>query len=307
MKTSPVTPGDLENSVVSVPPLAWTTDQRIADKPNRAIVRRLDAGGVKTYLYGGNANVQNLPTSDFGALLDAMKEWAPANAWMLPSIGPDFGKGLDQARVAHGRGFPALMTLPAGNAVTHAGLATGMRRLSDAAGVPLVGYVRSANYMPSANMKELVADGVLCAVKYAVEDHDPSDDPYLAAICDAIGPDLVVSGMGERPALTHMRHYHIAGFTSGAICLAPELSMRMLVLAKSGDFMSAEAVREVFVPLEDLRERIGPVPVLHAVMELSGIAQMGPLQPFQAPVDASHLAEIKAVGDKLVRSGANAN
>ncbi|HVZ15368.1 MAG TPA: dihydrodipicolinate synthase family protein, partial [Bauldia sp.] len=60
MKTTPVTPNDLARSVIAVPPLARRADLAINDEANRALVAHMKAGGVGTFLYGGNANFYNI-------------------------------------------------------------------------------------------------------------------------------------------------------------------------------------------------------------------------------------------------------
>ena len=60
MKTSPVGSPDLSNSVLSVPPLAWHDDFSPNHAANETLIRHIEAGGVTTLLYGGNANMHNI-------------------------------------------------------------------------------------------------------------------------------------------------------------------------------------------------------------------------------------------------------
>ena len=48
---------------------------------------------------------------------------------------------------------------------------------------------------------------------------------------------------------------------------------------KSGDFDRAEELRAAFMPLEDCRDALNPVRVLHDAVTLAGIADMGPILP----------------------------
>lgn len=302
MKTTPIAPADLSASVISVPPVAWTSNGELATAQNRRIVTRLQEGGISTFLYGGNANLQNLGLAEFTKILDFMTEAAPAEAWMLPSIGPDFGKARDQVRIARNYAFPALMALPAGSATSPGGVATGLRRLSDLFGRPLVAYLRAANYVSPGDLAALLSDGAICAIKYAVEPPDPAQDSYLAAIVDAAGPERIVSGLGERPAILHMQTFGLAGFTSGAVCIAPRLSSALLRSIRGGELDGAETIRRQFLPIEDLRARISPIAVLHATLHLVDIADTGPLHPFLSNVDDSLLPEIEVVASALLRA-----
>ncbi|GIS36964.1 MAG: hypothetical protein Ct9H90mP8_3840 [Pseudomonadota bacterium] len=53
MNTQNITPEQLTNSVISVPPLARTVEGGISITENRKIVEHLRKGGVRTFLYGG--------------------------------------------------------------------------------------------------------------------------------------------------------------------------------------------------------------------------------------------------------------
>jgi hypothetical protein len=62
MQTTPITVADLRSSVVAVPPLARNADLTLNDAANTALIRHMEAGGVRTLLYGGNANLYNTAT-----------------------------------------------------------------------------------------------------------------------------------------------------------------------------------------------------------------------------------------------------
>ena len=90
---------------------------------------------------------------------------------------------------------------------------------------------------------------------------------------------MVVSGIGEQPAIIHMRDFGIVGYTSGCVCVAPKRSMEMLGAIHAKNWDLAEALRTKFEGLEGLRNAIQPIRVLHRAVELSGIAITGPMQP----------------------------
>src|SRR5512143_3106243 len=103
MKTTPVTFDDLAASVLAVPPLARNVDLTLNRDANRALIRHLETGGVRTLMYGGNANFYHLPTSEYAASVDFLAEAAGADSWVIPSCGADYGKLLDQAAILRGR------------------------------------------------------------------------------------------------------------------------------------------------------------------------------------------------------------
>ncbi len=299
MKTDAVAPADLARSVLAVPPLARARNGAVSILENSRILDWLVAGGVSTFMYGGNANFYNLGLLEFPVVLETLSGIAPKDAWIIPSVGPDFGKALDQVSVLRSFDFPTAMALPMASATRSAGVATGLRRLADAYRRPLIAYVRAENYFQPRDMAALIADGAVCAVKYAVERKHPADDRYLAALVEAAGPDRIVSGIGERPAVTHLTKFGLIGFTSGSVCIAPHLSTAMLRALKAGDMQLAEALREKFLAFEDERDARSPIVVLHDGVRLAGIAETGPLQPFLANLDEAAMAPVAAAAKAL--------
>ena len=90
---------------------------------------------------------------------------------------------------------------------------------------------------------------------------------------------IVVSGIGEQPAIIHLRDFEITGFTSGCVCVNPARSQKMLRAIQAGDIPIAEKIRSEFRGLEDLRNAINPIRVLHRAVELAEIAPTGPMLP----------------------------
>jgi 4-hydroxy-tetrahydrodipicolinate synthase len=285
MKTSAVTPADLGGSVIAVPPLARARNGAVSIAENRRMVEWMTAGGVATFLYGGNANFYNLGLLELPLTLEVLSDIAPEDGWIIPSIGPDFGKALDQVAVLRSYDFPTAMVLPMAGATRPAGVATGLRRLADAYGKPLIAYLRAEAYLAPGEVAALIADGAVAAVKYAVERKDPGEDAYLSAIVAEAGSERIVSGIGERPAVVHLARFGLAGFTSGSVAIAPHLSTAILKALKAGDVAAAEALRAKFLAFEDQRDAHSPIVVLHAGVRLAGIADTGPLQPFLANLD----------------------
>jgi dihydrodipicolinate synthase/N-acetylneuraminate lyase len=254
---------------------------------NRALIRHLEDGGVRTLMYGGNANFYHLPTSEYAATVDFLAETAGAGTWVIPSAGADYGKLMDQAAILRSRAFPTVMALPFGNPSNDGGVATALRRFADRFGKPIIAYVKGLGYIEPATLGALAKDGVICAIKYAIVREDPRKDPYLDALLQHVDRDLVISGIGERPAIVHLRDFGLKSFTSGSVCVGPRGSMRLLALLKAKRYDEAEKIRAAYIPLEDQRDALGPIRVLHDAVTLAGIADMGPMLPM-----------ISSLGDK---------
>ncbi|SHG88678.1 Dihydrodipicolinate synthase/N-acetylneuraminate lyase [Kaistia soli DSM 19436] len=301
MKTDPVEPADLARSVISVPPLPRLASGSLSADETARLIDWLVAGGVSTFLFGGNANLYNMGVREFGALLDLLEYVTPDDGWTIPSIGADYGKASDQLDALRERDFPTAMLLPASAATTPAGVATGLRRLADRYGRPLVAYVRNEGYLAPRDLAALFEDGAICALKYAIVHTNPAVDATLSAMLDAVGSaERIVSGIGERPVIAHLGEFGLAGFTSGSVCIAPHLSTAILHALKGGDSHAAAELRAHFLPLEDLRDAYSPIRVLHEAVRLAEIAETGPLAPFLANIDdASTLAEIETASKRL--------
>jgi dihydrodipicolinate synthase/N-acetylneuraminate lyase len=299
VKTSPVTPTDLASSVIAVPPLARHRDLTISNADNRALIQYLEEGGVRTLLYGGNANLYNIGASELPELLDMLEQEAGEDTWVIPSVGPDYGKLMDQLEVLKGRDFPTVMILPLGFPATGDGLTTGIRRFAEALGKPVIVYIKNDGYLEPLQVAALADDGLVAAIKYATVRKDPGEDPYLRKLIDVVDRQIIVSGIGERPAIVHLRNFGLNGFTSGSVCVAPNSSMKILALCKAHRWEEAMQERAAFLPLEDCRDSYSPIRVLHDAVTLAGIADMGPMLPMLSNLPESQRGPVRAAAVAL--------
>jgi dihydrodipicolinate synthase/N-acetylneuraminate lyase len=301
MKTTPVTPADLAASVLSVPPLARRADFSLDPAQNGRLLDHMRAGGVRTFMYGGNANLYNMGVSDLRLLADMLIAQARDGDWMIPSVGSDFGKARDQLVMLRDYPFPTAMVLPNRFPATPAGIATGYRKLAEAYGKPVIAYVKDDGFIEAADLGKLFADGVICAVKYAIVRDKPLTDPFLEKILAGVDRSRVISGIGERPAIDHLTKFGLQAFTSGSVCVAPGLSTAILRAIKRGDLAEAARLRALFIPLEDLRDKHSPLRVLHDAVRLAGICDTGPMLPFLSNIeDAAVISAIETAAKTLL-------
>jgi len=294
MKTTPVTAADIARSVIAVPPLARDRDLRLDRQANLAIIRYLEAAGVRSLMYGGNATFFNVSVGEYAEILDFLAESVGPDTWLLPSAGPDFGKLRDQVPILKARPFPSVMVLPVTGPFVPTGVARGVRLFAESLGKPVVLYVKDDRTLTPELIGKLVDDKLVTSVKYAVVRADPTQDDFLRAILDRVDRSIVASGMGERPAVVHMREFGLPSFTTGSGCIAPRASLRLLSLLKQKDYGAAEKVREAFLPLEDLRDENNPIRVLHDAVAAAGIAETGPMLPAMdnlEPADRARVAD----------------
>lgn len=286
---------DLTTSVIAVPPLCRDTQKRPSLAENTKLIRHIESGGVSTLLYGGNANFYNLALSEFEMVLDQLEAAAGSNSLVIPSVGPYFGTAMDQAVILSRRRFPTAMMLPTVAVSSPEGVRVAIQEFVQKAGLPAVLYIKDQNYVNLEVVKALVGAGVISWIKYAVVRPDPAHDPLLRSLVDHVDPALLVSGIGEQPALAHWRLFGIRAFTSGCVCVAPRRSQEMLEALRAGDFLQAEAIRSRFGPLEALRNAHGPIPVLHQAVAGARIADTGPLLPLLSELNGDLRAIIAPV------------
>jgi len=303
MHTSEITSEDLASSVIAVPPLCRAADLKIDYEQNRRMIAHLEEGGVRTLLYGGNANLYNIAVSEYALLLQLLREETGADTLVIPSVGPFYGNIIDQAVQLKDSEFPTAMVLPTLFPAKPSGVAIAIRHFVERSGIKAVLYIKDDAYITPELVSELVTDGLISFIKYAVVREDPSQDDYLRNLLECVDSRMVVSGIGEQPAIVHMRDFDLVSFTSGCVCLAPAESMRMLAAIKSQDFMQAESIRRIFSSLEDLRNTHGPIPVLHHAVALADVAETGPPLPLMAELEGHLMGAIEAEATALRHRG----
>lgn len=297
------------HGVFAVPPLARKGDARrsIDFDENDRLVRHITRGGVTRLLYGGNAFLYHLTLGEYEELLGWMAGF-PSDLLPVPSLGPSFGRALDQATLLRRHRFRCAMALPCNDPRDAAGLEAGLREIADAAGMGLTLYLKEETSFgadPVAGLDAIarLADAGICvAIKYAVVRRDGRQDPYLDALLERVDRRLVISGIGERPAVTHLSRFRLEGFTTGSGCLAPRLSGDILRALDNGDISRADEYRSRFLPLEDRRDAWGPARVLHAALDLAGVARTGPTPPFVSPLDERQRTAVAPVARRLLEA-----
>lgn len=312
MKTSPVRTDDWRG-VFPVPPLARKNDgtEALDFEQSRKIVAHIADGGIHNFLYGGNAFLYHIRLSEYHAMLDWLTGF-PDDHWMIPSAGPSFGRAMDQAGLLKDYDFPCVMLLPCSDPRDARGLERGYRAFAEASRKKLVLYLKEEHNMGGDKeagldaVARLVDEGVCAGIKYAVVRQDPAEDPYLSSLLRRVDKRFVISGIGERPAITHLRNYGLPGFTTGSGCIAPALSRRLWTLCSERKFEEAEAVRRLFLPLEDLRDALGPARVLHAASELAGIAVTGAIEPYISPLNEAQLEKLAQPSRELAAANREA-
>ncbi len=299
MDTRTITTARLAASVIAVPPLARNSGLQISLAENRRLIQFIEAGGVNTLLYGGNAVLYHTRPSEYAQLLQMLVETAAQETLIVPAVGPAYGTMMDQAEVLHDFDFPTVMILPQKDIADAQGIAGGIRRFVESYGKPIVLYLKHDRWLPADVVGKMHRSGIISWIKYAVVRDDPAQDDYLREVLEQVPSEIVVSGIGEQPAIIHLRDFEIASFTSGCVCVNPALSTKMLRALQAADYDAAESIRQKFCGLEDLRNNINPIRVLHRAVELADIADTGPMYPMLGELDAGQTSLVAAAASEL--------
>lgn len=308
MKTGSITLEDLRG-VFSVPPLARKNDARRALdlEENERIVNHIAGGGITRFLYGGNAFLYHIKLGEYEQLLNWLSG-LDDDYWAIPSAGPSYGRAMDQAAILQKFDFPCVMMLPCGDPRDAAGIEQGLREFADAAETKLVLYLKDENNFGADKeagldvVARLVDEGICTWIKYAVVRDDPRQDAYLESLLTRVDRARVVSGIGERPAIVHMRDWKLQGFTTGSGCIAPRASQSLFEACTREDYAAAETLRARFIAHEDLRDAWSPAKVLHHATELADIARTGPVPPFLSTLPEERLRQLQPIAIDLLRA-----
>ena len=178
MKTDAVTPADLAASVIAVPPLARVRNGAAVDRREPKIVdwlarrRRLDlhVWRQRQFLQSRPARISADPRGpqrhraegELGHPVDRRRFRQGARPGRDPPKS-SISRPRWRCRWRAPRARPA--SPPASGASP------------TPTGKPIIAYVRAENYIAPRDLAALIADGAVCALKYAVERKDPGGGP----------------------------------------------------------------------------------------------------------------------------------
>ena len=245
----------------------------------------------------GTGLVYDMSLEDYEALVGTFVDAASDEAWIVPGIGPGFGRSVEMGRIAQSMGVAGVMIMPIVGPASAEGVFNGLREITKAVRLPTVLYQRRLDIMPVADVIRLCELDNVVGLKYAVE-----DTAAFEAIAEKAGNRAaMICGMAEDPCITYMERGAV-GFSSGMANFVPRLSLTLLRTFASGDTVEAERLQALMVPFEDLRGERGArysASALHAAMDYAGLAG-GPVIPFAADVAAEHLPRLHSMVERLM-------
>lgn len=298
MPRTPLSADEFRATVVAAPPLAMTAEHRVAVDANVALLRHIATGGIGIVLYGENANLYHFTQAQYAEAVEMMTG-AQADLRIIPAIGPDLGKMLDQAALIERSGLRDVALLPIyGPSDTH-GTADGVRRIVDRLGFPVIVDLSRENYIRPVTLVKLFDEGAVSFVKYSVARRDPADDPYLDAVIKIAGKERLLGGLGETAAFDHIHRRQLPTVVSGAAAIAPAAVVHLLEALRAGDAGLARRLLVPFHEFDRIRRMHGATQVLHNAVSATGIAATGPLIPMLSSVKAHFMDEVREAAKAL--------
>ena len=105
------------------------------------------------------------------------------------------------------------MILPTLFPASSRGIATAVRHFVEKSGIKAVLYIKDEGYISPEVVTELVNDGYVSWIKYAIVREQTSNDEYLKSLTESVDPNMIVSGIGEHPAIIHLKDFGLMGYT----------------------------------------------------------------------------------------------
>lgn len=256
-------------------------------------VEHLLAGGVDFIMPEcGTGLVYDATLEEYEAVVGAFCDAAAGRAWIVPGIGPGYGRSLEMGHIARGLDVAGVMIMPVVGPASAGGVERGMRQITEKVGLPTILYQRRLDIMPVEQVVGLCRLEGVVGLKYAVDDMAAFD-----RIVDGAGSQAaMVCGMAEDPSIEYLQHGAV-GFSSGMANFVPRMSRQLLASCEAGDLQEAERLRQLMLPFEDLRGENAARysgSALHAAMDIAGLAG-GPVIPFAEDVQAEDMGRVEAL------------
>ena len=267
--------------------------------------RRVDLRGVRRnveYLLAagvdyimpecGTGLVYDASLEEYEAVVGTFVEAAAGRAWIVPGVGPGYGRSLEMGRIARSLAVDGVMVMPVVGPASAGGVRQGLAEICQTVELPVVLYQRRLDIMPVEDVVELCRMDEVVGLKYAVDDLEA-----FRRIVDKAGASAaMVCGMAEDPATEYMQNGAV-GFSSGMANFVPRLSLALHRAGVAGDADEAGRLRDLMVPFEDFRGEDGARysgSALHAAMDIAGLAG-GPVIPFAEDVASEDMGRVEAM------------
>ena len=245
----------------------------------------------------GTGQAYDTNLAEYESVVGTFLEAAGNDAFVVPGIGPGYGRSIEMGNIARSLGAAGVMIMPVVGPGSAKGVRAGLSEIADVVKLPTILYQRRLDIMPVDDTIELCKQDAIVGLKYSVDDMTA-----FRKINDGAGNSAaMVCGMAEEPSIKYLAEGAV-GFSSGMANFVPGLSLRILSSFGNGDMVEAERIQELMVPFEDFRGECHArysTSALHAGMDLAGLAG-GPVIPFSEDVDGTDLPRLTSMMNTLM-------
>ncbi len=286
---------------IAYPPTPFTDDDPEAPvdlDAFRHLIRRLVEHGVPAVTpCGGTGECFSLSMDEWQAVTEAAVQEANGRALVLASVSGSIGRATAQARAAQRLGCPAaqITTVDPMFGMTGAGAERYARAVAGAAGIGFMLYRTAAAPLSVPAACRLAEIGNVVAVK------EESGDllwfrEFMAAQRGA-APDRRLTGVcGGEGLFPYYALEGAAAFSTGAVNLAPALSMELWQAVSAGDRQRIGTVQDRLAPLAALRAKPGrSIPAVKEGLRLLGVFASSACRPPLAALSAEESAQVAAM------------
>lgn len=286
---------------IAYPPTPFTDDRPGAPvdlDSFRRLIRRLLQHGVPAITpCGGTGECFSLSMDEWRAVTEAAVQEADGRALVLASVSGSIGRATAQARAAQRLGCPAaqITMVDPMFGMTDAGAERYSRAVAESADIGFMLYRTQAAPLSVQAACRLAETGNVFAVK-----EESGDLQWFRAFMAAqrrASPDRRMVGVcGGEGLFPYYAMEGAAAFSTGAVNLAPALSMELWQAAGAGDRDRSGAIREQLAPLAALRAKPGrSIPAIKEGLRLLGVFSSGACRPPLAELSGEERAQVEAM------------
>nr|WP_280882369.1 5-dehydro-4-deoxyglucarate dehydratase [Streptomyces pseudovenezuelae] len=280
----------MASGVLSFPLTSFGTDGSLALDAYRAyLADRLATAPGAVFPACGTGEFFSLDEDEYRAVVRTTVEVADGRLPVVAGIGYGWAQALRFARIAEEAGADAALVLPHYLVGTpQDGLVEQLRRIAEGTRLPLIAYQRGQVDFSADSLRRIARIPTVVGLKDGHSDLDRLQRLTLAA------PHGFLFFNGAATAEIQARAYATVGvpaYSSAVHAFAPEIANAFFVALRDGDDAAVtELLREFYVPLVELRDRVPgyAVSLVKAAARLRGF----PVGPVRAPLTDPALTDL---------------
>ncbi|WP_437222825.1 dihydrodipicolinate synthase family protein [Planctomicrobium sp. SH661] len=292
------------NTVQLVPPTPFTADTKsIRPEVLGEFVRSAVEAGIRVFLpAAGTGEFHSLSIQEVIKCVRVTRSAAGSDCTVLAPTGLGIDHAIEIGVRAADAGADGLLVMPPIHPyLSDDGCRDYLQTIAREVPLPLLAYKKGP--VPSDTLLgELGASGHLVGVKYAVNDLDA-----FRRFSSTHGARMSLScGTAERYAPFFMLA-GAGGYTSGAGCLCPRLTLAMFRALSSSDYSEAWRILQIIRPIEDYRARENDafnIGVVKYGLEVLGFP-FGPPRAPQRRLTPEDCAEIRTLLEPILLAEAD--